>query len=466
MPKKSRQATVRLRYIVSDLVAVLLATMLFNIARYIIEDQSATFGELSLFLFNTKMYWVTAIVALFWMGFMTLSGYYNKVLAKSRIDEFFLTAGTVFVGVIIEYLFLVVDDVIDGRSEHLLLFAILYLSHFLLIYIGRLAITLQQIRYNRAPEHWAHILLIGSQQVIDKLQAVRNEMHYHAVGVLPFGHEPIQLTHVQEFLAQKETTGESVEEIYMVANEADTLRATHLLYELYRCKLPIKIYLEGVMGVRSSLQARTLRGLPLQDVTQTQMSEMEKNVKWLFDRTASLLLLILLSPIFAVLALLVRRSSPGPVLYRQERIGRGGRPFWIYKFRTMYVDAEVDGPQLSHEGDKRVTPLGAKLRKYRLDELPQFYNVLRGDMSMVGPRPERAYYVKQILERAPYYYLLHQLRPGITSWGMVRYGYASTVDEMVERLYYDWLYYEHMSIKLDLAVLLCTVGTIIKGKGK
>ena len=461
MSKKSRQATVRLRYIVSDLVAVLLATTLFNVVRYVVEDQSATFGELSLFLFNTKMYWVTLVVVLFWMGFLTLSGYYNKVLAKSRIDEFFLTAGSVFVGVVIEYLFLVVDDVIDGRSEHLLLFALLYLTHFLLIYAGRLTITLQQIRYDRMPEHWPQILLIGTPEVIDKLQAVRMEMHYHAVAQFPFGSEPVTLEQVQTILDQQ-----PIEAIYMVANEADTLRATNLLYELYRCKLPIKIYLEGVMGVRSSLQARTLRGLPLHDVTQTQMSEMEQNVKWLFDRLVSLILLVLLSPLFAVLAVLVRSSSEGPVFYRQERVGRGGKPFWIYKFRTMYTDAEATGPQLSHEGDKRVTPLGAKLRKYRLDELPQFYNVLRGDMSIVGPRPERAYYIKQILERAPYYYLLHQLRPGITSWGMVRYGYASTVDEMVERLYYDWLYYEHISIKLDLAVLLCTVGTIIKGKGK
>lgn len=461
MSKKSRQATVRLRYIVSDLVAVLLATTLFNVVRYVVEDQSATFGELSLFLFNTKMYWVTLVVVLFWMGFLTLSGYYNKVLAKSRIDEFFLTAGSVFVGVVIEYLFLVVDDVIDGRSAHLLLFALLYLTHFLLIYVGRLAITLQQIKYDRMPEHWPNILLIGTPEVMAKLQAVRMEMHYHAVAELPFGSEPVTLEQVQAILEEQ-----PIEAIYMVANEADTLRATHLLYELYRCKLPIKIYLEGVMGVRSSLQARTLRGLPLHDVTQTQMSEMEQNVKWLFDRLFSLILLLLLSPLFAVLAILVRRSSEGPVFYRQERVGRGGKPFWIYKFRTMYTDAEAAGPQLSHKGDKRVTPLGAKLRKYRLDELPQFYNVLRGDMSIVGPRPERTYYIKQILERAPYYYLLHQLRPGITSWGMVRYGYASTVDEMVERLYYDWLYYEHMSIKLDLAVLLCTVGTIIKGKGK
>ena len=462
----SRQALIRLRYIVSDGVAVLLATLIFNIARYVIEDQGVTFGELTLFLFNAKMYWVGVLVLLFWLGFMTLSGYYNKVLGKSRIDEFFLTAGSVFVGSVIEYLFLVVDDVIDSRSGHLLLFVLLYVIHFALIYVGRLMITLQQIRYDRDAKHWVQILLIGSPQVMDKLQGVRTEMHYHAAALLPFGNEPIRLAQVQEILDQRRVDGVPIQEIYMVANEVDTLRATRLLYELYRCKLPIKVYLEGVMGVRSTLQARTLRGLPLHDVTQAQMSEMEQNVKWLFDRLVSLMSLIVLSPLFAILSILVKSSSEGPVFYRQERIGRGGKPFGIYKFRTMYVNAEADGPQLSHEGDSRITPLGIKLRKYRLDELPQFYNVLRGDMSIVGPRPERAYYIKQILARAPYYYLLHQLRPGITSWGMVRYGYASTVDEMIERLYYDWLYYEHMSIKLDLAVLLCTMGTIIKGKGK
>lgn len=457
----SRQSLCRLRYILSDLLAVWSGTMCYNVIRYLIEDQSRTFGELSAYLLDAKMFWVTGAVIAFWMAFFTLSGYYNKVLGKSRIDEFFLTVGTLFVGVVVEYLFLVVDDVIDGRAEHLWLFVLLYIVLFVPVYGGRLLITLREIVRDRKPEYWVQALLIGSPEVIRKLESVREEMHFHTSGRLSFADGEVTLRQVADYVA-----GSSTGEIYVLANEQDAYRATSLLYDLYSLKLPIKIYIEGIGGVRSSLHARTLRGMPLYDVTKTRMSEMAKNVKWLFDHTVSLVLLLLLLPLYAVLALLVKRSSPGPIIYSQERIGLRGCPFKIYKFRTMYVDAEAHGPALSQDGDKRVTPIGRFLRKYRLDELPQFYNVLRGDMSFVGPRPERAYYINQLIHKAPYYYLLHQVRPGITSWGMVRYGYASNVDEMLERLYYDWLYYEHMSIKLDLTVLLFTIGTIVKGKGK
>jgi len=196
------------------------------------------------------------------------------------------------------------------------------------------------------------------------------------------------------------------------------------------------------------------------------MSEMEKNIKWTFDKIASILALILLSPLFLVIAIAVRCSSPGNIFYTQERIGKRGKPFRIIKFRTMYEGSEANGPQLSNDNDPRITPIGRTLRRYRLDEIPQFYNVLRGDMSFVGPRPERAYYINQLFDKAPYYYLLHNVLPGITSWGMVQYGYASTPNEMLERLQYDWLYYQNMSLRLDLEILLNTIWVLFKGKGK
>ena len=161
----------------------------------------------------------------------------------------------------------------------------------------------------------------------------------------------------------------------------------------------------------------------------------------------------------------MKKDSPGPVFFRQERIGYLGQPFWMYKFRTMYVNAEENGPSLSSEDDLRVTPFGRIMRKYRLDELPQFWNVLKGDMSLVGPRPERKYFIDEIVKTAPYYYLLHNVRPGITSLGMVKYGYAASVDKMVERIEYDILYYENMSLTLDLTILIYTVKTVITGKG-
>ncbi|MDE6669241.1 MAG: sugar transferase, partial [Muribaculaceae bacterium] len=164
-------------------------------------------------------------------------------------------------------------------------------------------------------------------------------------------------------------------------------------------------------------------------------------------------------------AILVRHSSPGPVIYSQVRIGYRQRPFDIYKFRSMRQDAESEGPRLSSEADTRVTPLGRVMRKYRLDELPQFWNVLKGDMSLVGPRPEREFFIRQIVRKAPYYTLVHQVRPGITSWGMVKYGYASTIEQMVERTRFDLIYLSNMSTLVDFKIMIYTVKTILTGRG-
>ena len=237
-----------------------------------------------------------------------------------------------------------------------------------------------------------------------------------------------------------------------------------VLYSLYRYKRPIKV-LADRFNMLSKIQLRTIRGIPLVDVTDNNFSPAEQNIKLFLDKVCSVVALLLLSPLFAYIAWRVKKDSPGPVFFRQERIGYLGQPFWMYKFRTMYVNAEENGPSLSSEDDLRVTPFGRIMRKYRLDELPQFWNVLKGDMSLVGPRPERKYFIDEIVKTAPYYYLLHNVRPGITSLGMVKYGYAASVDKMVERIEYDILYYENMSLTLDLTILIYTVKTVITGKG-
>lgn len=197
------------------------------------------------------------------------------------------------------------------------------------------------------------------------------------------------------------------------------------------------------------------------------MKDYEVCVKRAFDVVASTIGLILLSPLFAVIALQVKLSSPGPVIYSQERIGMYGLPFRIYKFRTMVIDAEADGvPQLAHDHDPRITRLGHWLRKYRLDELPQLWNIIRGDMSLVGHRPERAYFIEQIMKEAPYYCLLYKVRPGLAGWGMIRVGYADTMEQLVERLNCDIVYVENMSLLLDLKIMFFIFGVIILGKGK
>ena len=207
-------------------------------------------------------------------------------------------------------------------------------------------------------------------------------------------------------------------------------------------------------------------GDPLVDVSSSHANESEKNIKRLIDVVFSLLALIMLSPIYLLVAIMIKMDSKGPVLFFQERLGLHNKPFRIVKFRTMVDGAEQDGkPQLSSDNDPRITKLGRIMRKYRIDELPQFWNVLKGDMSMVGPRPEREYYAKKILEREPSYSLIHKVRPGITSLGQVKFGYAKNVDEMIERLRYDLLYLDNMSIVNDFKIIAYTLKIVIKGRG-
>lgn len=205
---------------------------------------------------------------------------------------------------------------------------------------------------------------------------------------------------------------------------------------------------------------------PLIMISDPKMADWELVVKHTFDVCVAVIFLVLLSPLFLLIALLVHIDSPGPILYKQERVGFRGQTFKILKFRSMYIDAETDTPLLSKVGDARITKVGRFLRKYRLDELPQLWNILRGEMTIVGPRPERPYFVKQIMEKAPYYCLLYKVRPGLTSWGPVKVGYTDTMDKMLQRLTYDITYTENMSLSLDIKILLRTIGVLVDGKGQ
>jgi exopolysaccharide biosynthesis polyprenyl glycosylphosphotransferase len=205
---------------------------------------------------------------------------------------------------------------------------------------------------------------------------------------------------------------------------------------------------------------------PLILISPDLMPAWQMSLKRLMDIVISLFVLIFLSPFIVIIAAIIKLTSKGPIFYSHERIGLKGKPFTMHKFRSMYTDAENGTPMLSCKNDPRITPFGRFMRKVRIDEIPQFYNVLKGNMSIVGPRPERQYFINEIMKRAPHYRLLHKVKPGITSWGQVKFGYAENVDQMIERLKYDLLYIENMSLATDIKILLYTIIIIVQGRGK
>lgn len=464
--KKSKQAG---KYILSDFISASVAWLLFNILRYEVFAIDEGADSLLDYLQYPGVLGGQVVIPLFWLVLYYFSGYYNKPFGKSRLTELFSTFITVLIGTVFVFFALLLDDIPRSIDIYYKLFFGMFGLQFFITYIPRLLITQSGMRKIKNREWAMKVLIIGAG---GKAVRIAHDLYRLGYDICGFVSEdertPVKadrnqvLGTVEDIPVLMEK--ENVDEIVLAVESKNNKALLGILYSLYRYKRPIKV-LADRFNMLSKIQLRTIRGIPLVDVTDNNFSPAEQNIKLFLDKVCSVVALLLLSPLFAYIAWRVKKDSPGPVFFRQERIGYLGQPFWMYKFRTMYVNAEENGPSLSSEDDLRVTPFGRIMRKYRLDELPQFWNVLKGDMSLVGPRPERKYFIDEIVKTAPYYYLLHNVRPGITSLGMVKYGYAASVDKMVERMEYDILYYENMSLTLDLTILIYTVKAVITGKG-
>ncbi len=468
------QRSKRLLYILFDFLAASAAWILFYIFRKLqIEPQ--VFGiEIPIAL--GSRFWAGAIGLPFaWIIFYYFTGFYNHVFRRSRLDDFTRTITTSLLGVLMIFFLLILDDTIVDYTNYYILFFTLFLLHLTLTMVPRMILTSRTVRRVHQRKIGFKTVMIGSNEnAVDVYMDIKDQKKSSGHEILGFinVHQKVHYQ-LQDYLPQLGSYENmegilrklNVEEVIIALEPSEHGKIGDIVNRLSLLDLRVSAIPSMTDILTGKVKSTTIFGTPLAEVTHDVMPAWQQNVKQLMDVVISILALVVLSPLILCLGLGVKLSSPGPIFYKQPRVGRYGQEFHIYKFRSMYHKAEENGPELSSKHDPRVTRFGQFMRKHRLDEIPNFFNVLRGDMALVGPRPERAYFIRKITEQAPHYVHLHKVKPGITSWGQVKYGYAENVEEMVKRLRFDILYIENRSLFVDLKILFYTVITIIKGKG-
>ncbi|MCM1291505.1 MAG: sugar transferase [Prevotella sp.] len=461
----------RLNYITTDYFTSVVALFLFNIFRYYVLDlhKRGLEGFLN-YVLQKHMIVEMFLTAVPMLGIYWLSGYYNQPFGKSRLQELITTFASALLNSLLFFFIFLTNDMNQELSTNTSIISGLFLFLFLIPYLGRYALTSYSIRQIKQKKLSFRTLIIGNSKkahiTADNLRKSPTLLGYDVVGFVNipgeknYDHKGFSFLDIETKARQLD-----VSKIIISPDSFDDTRLLNLLNRLYSLPVQVKIAPATFSYVTYGINLNDIYGEPLIELTGPRISESTKNVKRTMDVIVSALAMMILLPLYIAIGILVKCSSPGPVFYRQSRIGLRRKKFRIIKFRTMTIDAEKDGPALSSATDQRITPIGRFLRKYRLDEIPQFWNVFVGEMSLVGPRPEREFYIRQIVKKAPYYNIIHQVRPGITSWGMVKFGYARNISEMVKRAQFDLVYLQNMSLLVDCKIIIYTIKTVLGGKG-